>query len=301
MVRTTYQVLAVAVATITLAACADSTSPSAAASAFLDAAYSSTPAGFSSTDNTYSAGADMGEAWRPDRNAHFGGGMMGGGLGPEFFGGVGLGRGFDRGPFGFGFLLSNCTFSSTTGSVSCPDETHRGLTISRSFAFKDASGIAQSGPSSATNSVSEHLVVAGTVTRHDGKVTSTVNHSSDRTVTGLAAGSTQRTVDGGSKGTESSTGTTEDGTQFTSSRLVADTVKGLIVPLQDGHPTYPTAGTIHRIMRATITLSGKAPVASSRDETVTYNGSNTATVVLIKDGTTKNCTLPLPFGKLSCQ
>ena len=300
MARTTYQVLAVAVAAITIAACSDSTSPSAAASAFLDAAYSTTPAGFSSTDNTYSASADMGEPWRPDRNERFGGDMMGGGLGPEFFGGIGLGRGFDRGPFGFGFLLSNCTFASSTGTVTCPDVTRGGLTVSRSFVFKDAAGTVQSAPSSATNSISEHLAVSGTVTRHDGKVTSTVKHTSDRTVTGLVPGSTQRTVDGGSEGTESSSGTTADGTQFTSSRLVADTVKGLMVPLQDGHPTYPTAGTIHRIMQATITLAGKAPVTSSREETVTYNNSNTATVVITKDGKTKNCTLPLPFGKLSC-
>ena len=226
--------------------------------------------------------------------------MMAGGLGPEFLGGVGMGHGFDHGPFGFGFFLANCTFSSTTGVVTCADVTRGGLTISRSFSFKDASGTAQPLPNANTNEINTHLAVSGTVTRHDGNVTSTVRDTSSRTVTGLAAGSTQRTVNGAAKGTESSTGKTEDGVSFTSTRLVADTTKGLVIPLVDGHPTYPTAGTIHRVMQATITLDGQAPVTKSREETVTYDGSSTAKVVITKNGTTKNCTLPLPFGKLVC-
>jgi hypothetical protein len=42
-------------------------------------------------------------------------------------------------------------------------------------------------------------------------------------------------------------------------------------------------------------------VTSTREETVTFDGSTTAKVVITKDGITKNCTLPLPFGHLSCQ
>jgi hypothetical protein len=243
----------------------------------------------------------MDEAWRPDKNARFGGGMMGGGLRPEFFGGIGFARGFDHGPFGFGFFLSNCTFANSTGIVTCAPVTHGGLTISRSFVFKDGSGAAQSAPNASTNEISEHVAVSGTVTRHDGKVTSTVSHTSDRSVSGLLPSSTQRTVNGSSQGTESSTGTTEDGTQFTATRTVSDQVTGLVIPLQEGRPTYPTAGTIHRLMQASITLSGKSPVTSTREETVTFDGSTTAKVVITKDGITKNCTLPLPFGHLSCQ
>jgi len=52
---------------------------------------------------------------------------------------------------------------------------------------------------------------------------------------------------------------------------------------------------------ATIALDGKAPVTKSRREVITYDGSSTAKVVITKDGTTKNCTLPLPFGRLQCQ
>jgi hypothetical protein len=299
-----FRALTAAVALLAVAACADSrssTSPS-LASQELSGAFLSTPAGFSSTDNTFVPSSDVGQAWMPDRNgrdddAH----MMGGGLRPEFFGGVGFGRGWDHGPFGFADLLTTCTFSSTTGRVSCPDvTTRRGLTISRSFAFTDAAGAAQAAPNASTNSINAKVAVSGTITRDDDDgVTSKIAHTSDRTVTGLAPGSTQRTVDGSSKGTEETTGKTEDGVSFTSSRLVTDMVTGLVIPLQEGRPTFPTAGTISRAMQATITLGGNAPVTRSRTEVVTFTGNGTATVVITKNGTTKNCTLSMTSG-LKC-
>jgi hypothetical protein len=54
-------------------------------------------------------------------------------------------------------------------------------------------------------------------------------------------------------------------------------------------------------MTVTVTLSGQSPATSSRREVITYDGSTTAKVVITEDGTTQNCTLPLPFGRLSCQ
>lgn len=300
MIRRTFGLVAATVI-VAAAACSDSTSPSGNTSPLLVAAFLSTPAGFSSTNNSFSASGDAGEPWMPDRDAHENGDMMGGGLRPEFFGGVGMGHGWDRGPFGLDELLENCTFSSTTGRVTCPDVTRHGLTVSRWFEFTDAAGTAQSAPNSSTNTIKERVVVSGTVTRHDGNVTSTVDHTSEREVSGLAAGSTQRTVNGASKGTENSSGKTKDGATFTASRIVGDTTTGLVIPLQDGHPTFPTAGTVIRAMTATIAVDGKAPVTKSRREVITYNGSSNATVVITKDGTTKNCTLPLPFGRLQCQ
>jgi hypothetical protein len=298
MIRSVIKLLP-AFAIVAAAACSDSTSPP-GTSPLLAAAFLSTPAGFSTTDNSFAAGGDAGTPWMPDRNAHEDGGMMGGGMRPEFFGGVPLGRGWDRGPFSLSEFLSTCTLSSSTGRVTCPDVTRGGLTISRSFAFTDAAGNAQAAPNSSTNTVNAKVAVSGTVTRHDGRVTSTVQHNSDRTVSGLAAGSTQRTVNGASKGTEQSSGTTEDGTSFTAMRVVGDTTTGLVIPLQDGRPTFPTAGTVIRAMEATVTVSGKAPVTASRKEVVTYDGSSTAKVTITKNGTTKNCTMPLPYGRLNC-
>jgi hypothetical protein len=224
---------------------------------------------------------------------------MGGGLRPDFFGGIGIGRDWRDGPFGFALFADNCTFSTTTGRLTCPTVTRGGLTIDRSFAFMDASGTVQSAPSKTTNSINEQVTVSGTVTRHDGNVTSTVQLSSTRTVSGLAPGSAQRTVDGAALGTEQTHGTGPQGS-FTASRMVADTTKGLVIPLQDGRATFPTAGRVVRVIQVTMTPAGKSAISSTRSEVITYNGSSTATVVITKDGTTKTCTMPLPRGKLVC-
>lgn len=301
MIRTSIRFLAAA-AIVAAAACSDSTTSPSNTSPLLVPAFQSTPAGYSSTDNSFSSSSDAGVPWKPDRSARDDGSMMGGGLRPEFFGGIGLAWGWDRGPFGLSDFPMICVFSSTSGRVTCPDiTTRKGLTVSRSFAFTDASGAVQQVPGATTNTINEQVTVTGTVTRDEGEITSQVQENSDRTVGGLASGSTQRTVDGKSKGSEQSSGKMDDGTAFTASRVVGDTVTGLVIPLQNGRPTFPTAGTITRGMTATITVSGKAPVTSSRSEVITYDGSSTAKVVITKNGKTKNCTMPLPFGRLVCQ
>ena len=118
-------------------------------------------------------------------------------------------------------------------------------------------------------------------------------------MTGLAAGSTQRTVDGTAVGTETTHGTM-DGAAFTAIRTVNDATKGVIGPLANGRPTYPTAGRVSRNMGVAITVAG-ATTTHSRSEVVTYDGSATAKVVITQDGATKNCTMPLPRGKLVCE
>ena len=224
--------------------------------------------------------------------------MMGGGLGADFAGGIGFGRGHDRGPFGFGGLAGDCTFSSATGRVSCTAVTDRGLTIVKSASYKKTDGTVQSTPDSTTNTINLQIQVTGTVTRRDSAV-STVNNSSDRTVSGLAVGSTQRTVNGTSKGEETTTGTNADGA-FTAVRLVGDTTTGLVIPIVSGKPTYPTAGTVIRSMKATVTIAGGSPTTKTRREVITYDGSATAKISITQDGVTRNCSLPLPRGVPTC-
>jgi hypothetical protein len=128
----------------------------------------------------------------------------------------------------------------------------------------------------------------------------TIRNTSDRTVSGLAQGSTQRTVSGASAGQESTTGTSSRGA-FTATRAVADTTRGLIVPVQETRATYPSAGTVIRVMEATLTYTGQATATASRREVVTYDGSATARVQISENGTTRNCTRPLPRGELTCR
>jgi hypothetical protein len=303
-------------------ACADMGTTPAAVTGSL-AAFESVPAGFSSTSSTFAAGGDLGDAFQPHSgdgsfDDHRGpGGMggpgdhggrgpgrgdgfgflMGGGLGPEFFGGIGFGPGIGRGPFHSDSVGSSCVFASSTSIVTCGPVTKRGLTVLVTASIKTTSGVAQAKIDSLTNSVTAHSEVSGTVTHRD-SATSTINHKSDRIVTGLAVGSTQRTVDGTAVGTETTTGTTDAGA-FTAIRTVNDATTGIIVPIANGRPTYPTAGMVSRTMGSAITIDG-ATTTHSRTEVVTYDGSATATVVITQDGTAKTCTMALPRGRLVC-
>ena len=291
-------------AALLTAACAERISGSLAAT-LLDPAFTSAPLGFESTSSSFSSsggfpgapfmpGADHGGARGPNMLAG-GHDFMGGGFGADFLGGPigGGGR-----PFDHGGISSTCTFSSTTGLVTCPPITRDGLTISSTTSFKTAAGVAQAAFDTLTNAVIKHVEVSGTQTRRDGAVT-TVHHSSDQTVTGLTKGSTLRTVNGTSAGTEATTGKDTIGT-FSAARTIGDTTSGLKIPVSTGAPTYPSAGTVIRPMTVVVTYTGKTPTTSSRREVVTYNGTATATLVITHDGTTKTCTLPLPHGRPSC-
>jgi hypothetical protein len=303
-------VTGLAVAAVSIVACSrDTTAPASELAISLASAYSVTPAGFSELSSTYaadgSAGAFMfgfddhgpgggrhGGFGGPGSGPGFGLGFMGGGLGGPFLG-DGIGHDFFRPD-------TSCAFSSSTGQVTCGPSTRNGITVTRVSKYTTAAGAAQAKIDSTTNTVTSAITVAGTSTRRDSS-TSTVSEKSNQTVTGLAVGSTQRTVTGTSAGSESTVGTSKQGA-FTASRAVGDTVTGVVVPVASAtntHP-YPTAGTVIRAMSATVTITGQAATTSSRREVVTYDGSATAKVVITVDGTVQNCTVPLPHGHLTC-
>lgn len=314
-----------AAAAILGGACADFGSAPTADVAGALAAFESVPAGFGSTSSSFDAAGDLGDAFHPHRGDGFGdslaakqhgrnrgpdgrqhgpgrrdgfGFLMGGGIGREFLGEIGFGPGKGRGPFRVDSVGSSCVFASSTGVVTCGPITRGGLTILATATITTAAGTAQSKIDDLTSKVVLTSEVSGTKTRRD-SATSTLAHGSNRTITGLEAGSTQRTVDGVSVGTERTAGTTDAGA-FEALRTVNDTTTGIIIPLVDGKPTYPSAGRVSRNMSVTVTVEGTTTTRTRR-EVVTYDGSATAAVVITQDGTTKNCTLPLPRGRLACQ
>ncbi|HET6764530.1 MAG TPA: hypothetical protein VFH27_12690 [Longimicrobiaceae bacterium] len=280
--------------------------------AFEDA-FLSAPLGLSSTTSTFSASTsgDAAGPWMPEGDRHRGGGgrghhgpgdgLMGGGIDGLFMGG-GFGPGFGRGHFGDPVLQGTCAFDAATGRVACAPQTRDGLTITRSAAYATASGTAQSAfDSVTTNSINVRVTVTGTVTRRNG-LTSTIQSASDRTVAGLAAGSTQRTVNGTSAGTENTTGTDSAGATFTAVRTAGDTTTNVVIPVSTtSTPSFPTAGTVIRSMKVTVTYASQAPVTSTRREVLTYDGTSTAKLVITRDGTTRTCTVPLPHGRPTCQ
>jgi len=335
MKRTDPRVLVGALA-LALAACRDGTTTPQATADLLSNALTTSSAGFDALSSSYAA-TGLTATWvpgpgGPGRNGLGTGGLMGGGLGGEFAGGVGFEGhhgGPGHGPFGLG--ARTCTGGTfTSGRVTCPVETNNGLTITRSFAYTNAAGTAQQAYDSlTTNTINAKVDVSGTQTftadssrggRGPGHgpgfgfglgrgpdssrvtvltATTTVKHSSDQTVSGLLSTSTQRTVNGTSTGSESTTGTTSAGS-FTATRAQGDTTKGLVIPVSTTGSTYPTAGTVIRAMTATVTLQGQAAQTSTRREVLTYDGSATAKLTITQDGTTKTCTVALPRGRPSC-
>lgn len=304
-----FQIVGIAIAAGAIAACSDSSSaPASDLAITMASAYSATPAGFSNLNSSF-ASDSMAGPFAPGfgrRGPGRGHGFEGPGHGPGF--GLGLMGGGLFGPFigdGPGGLLRHdstaCAYAS--GIVTCgPTTTRDGLTITSTAKYTTAAGVAQSKPDSTTNTAVTTVKVTGTATRRDSSK-SVVDESSSQTITGLAKGSTQRTVNGASAGSETTTGTSSQGA-FTAKRVTGDTVKNVVIPVPTSAtsgPSYPTAGTVIRAMSATVTISGQSPTNSSRREVITYDGTATAKVVITQDGTTQTCTLPLPHGRLTCQ
>jgi len=295
MTRTRLRLTAGA-AVLILAACDDSAGPPGQDNAALSSAFSSVLMGFQHVESSFDAGASGLLAWSPGgRRERAGGiGFCGGGLGGFFLGGLKLGR------FGIPGVSDGCTFNAAGGRVVCEPESRNGLTITRSIAFRDANGAAQSAwDSLTTSSINVQIAVSGTTTRRGGDTTA-VQHTSDRTVAGLLPSSTQRTVNGTSAGRETTTGIRDEGA-FTALRIMGDTITNVVIPVRVDSATYPISGRIVRAMQVTVTFAGAAPTTSTRREVITYNGTATAAVVIMKDGVTQNCSLPLPRGRLTCE
>lgn len=221
---------------------------------------------------------------------------MCGGLGGFF--GRGLDFGLRFGPWR-GFLGATCAFDASVGRVVCDTVTRGGLEIVQSVAYYDTAGAVQPAfDTLATNSVNVRVSVTGTIVRQDGD-TSVVRHASDRTVDGLAPGSTARTINGTSGGSETTTGSDSTG-RFTAIRAIGDTLQGVVVPVGHGPGIYPTAGVVIREMTVTVTYVGQAPASRSRREVLTFDGSDVASLVITQNGVVTTCTVQLPHGRPNC-
>lgn len=271
-------------------------------------AFVGVPVGFASTESSFSGVEN--EDWRPTRRRHpgrggpfggaFGIGPMGGGIGADFQDGAGFRAGHARGPFGGLVPAAACPFNPGAGKAVCaPVTDRRGLTVERWVIWTDMNGTVQAAPDSTTYSRQTHAEVYGTVPARE-NATRTVRHVSDRLITGLQQGSAQRTVDGTSAGTETVTGTAAEGA-FTAERVVADTTRGLVIPVRADGRSYPIAGTVIRRMSATVTLAGVTSESANWREQLTYDGSATATLVITRNGETKTCAVPLPMGRPVCR
>ena len=326
MTRTFHRTLTITAAALALAgvACSDATAPAASSSRLANAlTFALSGNDQSQTSFVGAPSATSGRGWSTDDGPHDGGGFMGGGLGSHFLGDD-FGPDHRRGHFGEDGMDGNCTFSAASGRVECAPVVHHGLTIVRSAQYLDASGnVQQARDTAATNTINTLTTVSGTAVfdgrrgHHDDgddhvasatsgsdasrpADTTTVALTSDRTVTGLASGSSSRTVNAKSAGTETTKGRDSTG-HFTIVRVAGDTISALVIPVSATGGSYPTSGTIVRSMQATLTYDGAASTTTARREVITFDGSAVAKMVVTKNGTTQSCTIPLPHGRPTCQ
>lgn len=190
----------------------------------------------------------------------------------------------------------SCAYVPSTGRVECAPVTREGLTITRSFAFYDAAGAAQTHRDSLTRSTNTRVAVSGTTSTPRGP--HTVNRSSSITVSGLGRESTKHTIDGTEQGTTTATLTTDLGT-VTVTETFSSATAALVIPAPFTATSWPLSGTITRQSTLTATR-GSTTKTSSASEKVTFNGTSVVNVVITRNGTTKSCTRDLAARTTTC-
>ncbi len=213
----------------------------------------------------------------------------------------------NRGAFGIAQAIdferferwSNCPYDATAKRFICVDRVRGPFTATRSYAYADAAGGAQSAYSeSLTAAANFKWSLNGTITRE--KWTGSMSRDRDITLSGLLGANNTVTVNG--TGTAEKMRTTflrdTDGPNGLTrsynmeSALVIKNVVTAAVRLPDA---WPTSGTITRDFKVTRTDATAGTTVTTRNSVVTFNG--TQFVDLTVNGTA--FTLDLGTGKVT--
>ena len=172
---------------------------------------------------------------------------------------------------------TGCPFNPVTGRFTCPTQTRENFTVSRSYAFMDAAGNAQSAyDANTTASANFQSTMSGSVARDTWSAT--IERERDFTESGLAGAETQHTINGTGSSTESRSRHTDRGDRTYTMTDVA-TFANVVVPFPRARGAWPLSGTVTRVVTAT--LEGDQGTASrTRTATLTFNGTRFATMVV---------------------
>jgi hypothetical protein len=178
------------------------------------------------------------------------------------------------GPHGFGFPADPSKFECTNGS-------HEGLTVTRHCLFEDIGNEFQEGYDPVTTeTVIQSVEVNGTLDR--GHIGGTIHRVSDLTVTGLAGNETSMTWYGTSTETSTRVHQAEDGLRQMDMSS-ADTIKQVVIPVPRTETSWPKSGTITRNVTVTFTGGPKGGTSEQRTATITFDGTQFATVTVNGD------------------
>ncbi len=180
-----------------------------------------------------------------------------------------------RGPGGrFGLGLP-----AGPGSFECENASPPGLTVTRTCAFYDGDGIEQDAfDAQSTAMVVVHAEMEGTIDR--GEWSATVSRVRDYTVSGLEGDETTLTWDGTGSGTMTRIRQTRSGDQVQMDMVSEEEAIGVIIPVPRTPDGWPLAGTITSSVTVTITGGPRDGVTRQRDVTITFDGTQWATVTV---------------------
>ena len=189
-----------------------------------------------------------------------------------------------------------CTYAASTGHWDCaPFTNQRGLLVTRSFAYFDASGHAmQRYDALATATINYRTLVSGPV--GDGTTFAGVTHrTSDQTTSGLLGNESTRVWDG--FGVSADTNSHRNGTtvrDYAGVRI--DSLRSVTFAHPRAPGAFPLSGQMVQVANFTVTSTGKSSETRSvsRRIVTTFNGTALAT---IRTGSV-TCTLHLDTRKV---
>jgi hypothetical protein len=218
-----------------------------------------------------------------------------------------MGWSLDRAPSGVSLSLvastspalaagagNGCTLNPADGRFDCPPQVNgNGVTVTRSIALFDASGVQMSHFDSTTASLDVQATLAGVITGASGA--DTVNGSRDLTATGLLGDNTTRTWNGSGSGTHGAFWS-DSAASRTSDVSYSSAFSNVVVALPRSANPYPVSGSISRVVSGSgVVTKGDSTrvVTISRTVGITFNGSEFVPMTV----GSQNYTLDLATGK----
>jgi hypothetical protein len=189
-------------------------------------------------------------------------------------GNIGNGAADMMGPGSWRPGLTGCSFAG--GMFTCPDTLRNGLSVTRTIAFTDSAGHAQSAYDALlTASINVIADISGS--RTQGPWTAMVDRHRNLTFTGLLGTETTRTVNGTGTETVSNSRVTKNDSTRSYNIVGSSTITNVVMPVRttDGGNGWPTSGTITRTMTVTFTSGPKTGQTVTKTMTVTFDGTST--------------------------
>jgi len=177
------------------------------------------------------------------------------------------------------FRPANCPFDAGTNRLVCPAITHGDVTITRSYAFWDASNAVQQAYDALTTAKANiQSAIDGGRTLPNWEAT--IVRERDMTATGLAGTETQRTWNGTGSSHVTRSRHTDNGPERSYDLECSLIVADVVLPVPSGGDAWPLSGTITRQCTVTFVGGPRDGQPISRTAVVTFNGTQNVTLTV---------------------